>query len=620
MMQTDKKLEKRIAYEKMLAGISERAMSVEDLDDFLNSSLKSMGGILDVSRIFIFRYQPIADSFSCICEWVAEGIATLEQLNELIIAIPWASRQLKDGNVINFQDIQDMPGKLYRQRLLAAAVKSTLNVPLFNKGELYGFIGFDECRHHRKWIDEDMYILTTAAQIITRAIENKKYEEELEQHRSRLESIFSSVQDAIITVDTRMNVIDANTAAEKMCDFKLTTGQAFTDCTHQCDQACVGILQETLSKRKTIREYQIECGHSGRNKLIAMVNSSPLLDGHGQFMGAVLVIRDITRLTHLEKELKERRQFQNIVGKSKKMQEIYNLLEILADQGTTVLITGESGTGKEVVARALHYGGTRAKGPFVTVNCSALAESLLESELFGHVKGAFTGADRDKIGRFEAAHGGTILLDEIGDMSQLIQLKLLRVLQEKEIERVGESNPRKIDVRVIASTNRKLKDAINRGEFRQDLFYRLNVMEINIPPLRKRYEDIPLLITHFCKIFGQTYKKDLDGVSDEVLETFMHYAWPGNVRELEHAIERAFVLCRNPIIGLEHIPTEIKEHTRAERRISNKKSGDDPEELIKVLEKTDWNISKAARILGISRWTLYRRFERHQIRRPTDKL
>lgn len=619
-MATDEKLEKRIAYEKMLAGISEQAVSVDDLDDFLIASLKSLGSILDVSRVFIFEYQPASDSFACICEWVLPGIASLGELNEMMIAIPWASRQLKEGNVIDLQDIRDLPGKRYQDRLRAANVKSTLNVPLFTKGELYGFMGFDECRYHRKWQDEDMYILTTAAQIVTRAIENKKYEEELEQHRSRLESIFSSVQDAIITVDTDMNVIEANKAAENICGFKFTTGRPFTDCTRECDQSCVGILQKTLRKRRTIREYQIECGHFGRKKLVAMVNSSPLLNGHGRFLGAVLVIRDITRLTHLEKELKERRHFQNIVGKSKQMQEMYYLLEILADQGTTVLITGESGTGKEVAARALHYGGRRAKGRFVTVNCSALAENLLESELFGHVKGAFTGADRDKVGRFEAADGGTILLDEIGDMSQLLQLKLLRVLQEKEIERVGESNPRKIDVRVIASTNRNLKSAISTGEFRKDLYYRLNVMEIKIPALRERYEDIPLLISHFCKLFGETYKKDIDGVSNEVLETFMQYPWPGNVRELEHAIERAFVLCRNRVIELEHIPSEIKDNVRGERGSAAKKSGDNPEELIKILEKTDWNISKAARILGISRWTVYRRFEKFQITRPFEKV
>ena len=195
-----------------------------------------MGGILDVSRIFIFTYQVASETFSCICEWVARGITTLEALDELKITIPWGTKHLKDGEIINFANTRDIPGDQYRERLLVADVKSTLNVPLFIRGDLYGFMGFDECRYHRKWIDEDVYILTTAAQIITRAIENKRFEEELERHRSRLESIFSSVQDAIITVDTEMNVIEANKAAEKICGFKMDTGQPFTDCTTDCDQ------------------------------------------------------------------------------------------------------------------------------------------------------------------------------------------------------------------------------------------------------------------------------------------------------------------------------------------------------------------------------------------------
>ncbi len=619
-MQTDEKLKKRIAYEKMLAGISERAVSVDDLNKFLNSSLKSMGSILDVSRIFIYTYQHSFDTFSCICEWVAGGIDTLEELNELNISIPWGAKQFKDGRVINFQDTKDIPGKRYKERLLAANVESTLNVPLFIKGELYGFMGFDECRYHRKWIDEDIYILTTAAQIISRSIENKQYEEELEKHRSRLESIFSSVKDAIITVDTEMNVIETNKAAENICGFKNISGQPFTDCTKECDQSCVKILRETLKKRSTIHEYQIKCLHRKRNEQIAMVNSSPLLNGGGKFMGAVLVIRDITRLTHLEEELKERHHFQNIIGKSEKMQKMYHLLKVLTNQGTTVLITGESGTGKEVAAKALHYAGTRAKGPFVTVNCSALAESLLESELFGHVKGAFTGADRDKIGRFEAADGGTILLDEIGDISPLIQVKLLRVLQEKEFERVGESNPRKVDVRVLASTNRNLIEAINSGKFREDLYYRLNVVQVKVPSLRERYEDIPLLINHFCGIFNKSYKKDIIGVADEVLEIFMNYPWLGNVRELEHAIERAFVFCRNRTIQLEHIPAEIRDYSHVKTRFIEKKINDDPGEILKALKKTGWNISKAACLLGISRWTMYRRFQKYNISRPVDDL
>jgi PAS domain S-box-containing protein len=621
-MQTDEKLKKRIAYEKMLAGISERAVSVDDLGEFLNGSLGSMGGILDVSRIFIFTYQSVSNTFSCICEWVARGITTLAALDELKITIPWGTNHLKDGEIINFENTRDIPGDSYRERLLAADVKSTLNVPLFIKGELYGFMGFDECRYHRKWIDEDVYILTTAAQIITRAIENKRFEEELERHRSRLESIFGSVQDAIITVDTNTNVIEANKAAEKICGFKIDTGQPFTDCTSECDQSCLEILQKTLKTRTTVQDYQIECGHRDRSRLIAMVNCSPLLDSGGNFLGAVLVIRDITRLTHLEEELKERHQFQSMIGKSEKMQKVYNLLKILANQTTTVLITGDSGTGKEVAARALHYGGTRANGPFVTVNCSALAESLLESELFGHVKGAFTGADRDKIGRFEAADGGTILLDEIGDISPLIQLKLLRVLQEKEFDRVGESNPRKVDVRVLASTNRNLKEAIETGKFREDLYYRLNVIQINLPPLRERYEDIPLLINHFCEVFQNGFDKKISAVSVEVLQAFMNYPWPGNVRELEHAIERAFVLCRDQTIQLEHIPTEIRDYTPAyiSKRLPEDSNNDNPEAIRKALERTDWNISKAARLLGISRWTLYRRFQKYKISRPVDNV
>jgi PAS domain S-box-containing protein len=619
-MKTDEKLKKRIAYEKMLAGISERAVSVDDLGEFLEGSLRSMGGILDVSRIFIFTYQPISDRFSCICEWVARSITTLAALDELKITIPWGTKHLKNGEIINFENTRDIPGDQYRERLLAADVKSTLNVPLFIKGDLYGFMGFDECRYHRKWIDEDVYILITAAQIITRAIENKRFEEELERHRSRLESIFSSVQDAIITVDTEMNVIEANKAAEKICGFKIDTGQPFTDCTTECDRSCLEILQETLRSRTTIQDYQIECGHRDRNKLIAMVNCSPLLDSGGNFMGAVLVIRDITRLTHLEEELKERHHFQSIIGKSEKMQKVYNLLKILANQTTTVLITGDSGTGKEMAAKALHYGGARANGAFVTVNCSALAESLLESELFGHVKGAFTGADRDKIGRFEAADGGTILLDEIGDISPLIQLKLLRVLQEKEFDRVGESNPRKVDVRVLASTNRNLKEAIRTGNFREDLYYRLNVIQINLPPLRERYEDTPLLINHFCGVFQKSYNKKISGVSDEVLEKFMNYDWPGNVRELEHAIERAFVLCRDQTIQMEHIPAEIRDYSPIVKSNADKRTGDDPESIRNALERTDWNISKAARLLGISRWTLYRRFQKYKISRPVDNV
>lgn len=298
------------------------------------------------------------------------------------------------------------------------------------------------------------------------------------------------------------------------------------------------------------------------------------------------------------------------------MQDLYRLLEDLADLDTTVLITGESGTGKELVARALHYSGRRALKPFVTVNCSALTESLLESELFGHVKGAFTGAIRNKQGRFQVADGGTILLDEIGDISPLIQLKLLRVLQEKVIERVGETSPIKVDVRVIACTNKDLKEKVKKGEFRQDLYYRLKVVEISLPPLRERLEDLPLLTDHFLRMFNKKFNKNILGLDHAVLERFMHYPWPGNVRELEHVMEHAFVLCKRESIGLEHLPPEIKDYDRIHTVTFGKgigRGGVTPQILKEILHKTDGNKAKAARMLGISRKTLYRLIERHSL-------
>ncbi len=295
------------------------------------------------------------------------------------------------------------------------------------------------------------------------------------------------------------------------------------------------------------------------------------------------------------------------------MQKLYALLENLSETDSTALITGETGTGKELVAHAIHYNSARKEKPFVKVNCSALAENLLESELFGHVKGAFTGAVQNKTGRFQMADQGTIFLDEFGDISPLIQLKLLRVLQEKEFEQVGDSTPIKIDVRIIAATNCNLKEKIKSGEFRQDLYYRIKVVDIPIPSLRERREDIPLLSDHFLGIFNKRFKKQIEGFSNEVINAFMNYSWPGNIRELEHAIEHAFVLCQGKTMLFDHLPVELKEYSRTEKSISLEKALPDKEELIHALNKTDWNKSKAARLLGISRKTIYRKIEEYKI-------
>jgi two-component system, NtrC family, response regulator HydG len=442
--------------------------------------------------------------------------------------------------------------------------------------------------------------------------ERQKAEKELAEHRVQLEAIFRSVKEAIITLDSEQKVILANQEIENSCGIavKEVTGKIFPQSLNKCNQSCSEVIRQTLEKKETVKEYRIECGHSQHNQQIVSLTSSPLMDQEGRFTGALLVIRDITLLRDLERELRERHWFQNMIGKSKRMQDIYRLLEDLSNLETTVLITGESGTGKELVAKALHYSGQRAFNPFITVNCSALTESLLESELFGHVKGAFTGAISDKQGRFQAADQGTILLDEIGDISPLIQLKLLRVLQEKVFERVGESTPQKVDVRIIACTNKDLKEKVRKGEFREDLYYRLKVVEVSIPPLRDRLEDLPLLIDHFCDMFNKRFKKEIDGLSNEVLNTFMSYSWPGNVRELEHVIEHAFVLCHGRVITLEHIPPEVSDCRSSAKLVRQKnymKEKVGAQEILGALNETGGNKAKAARLLGISRPTLYRK-------------
>lgn len=450
--------------------------------------------------------------------------------------------------------------------------------------------------------------------------EQRAAAKKLAEERSRLEAIFGSVKDAIITVDANFRVTDANKSTEQICGIGVSEieGKEFSACRVHCSQACREVLRQTLEKKTAVREYRIECDHQKRPQQVVSVSSSPLIDPQENFLGVVMVIRDITLLRDVERELRERHQFQNLIGRNKTMQNIYSLLEDLANLDTTVLVTGESGTGKELVARALHYSGNRAFKPFTTVNCSALAESLLESELFGHVKGAFTGAIKDKQGRFAAADGGTLLLDEIGDISPMIQLKLLRVLQEKEFERVGESTPQKVDVRVIACTNKDLKEKVKKGEFRQDLYYRLKVVEVALPPLRDRLEDLPLLVDHFRQTFNDRFHKRIEGISSEVLSRFMDYSWPGNVRELEHVMEHAFVLCHGETITLNYLPADIRNYELNEgvgRRKGRAGSAErEMEEIRNALIKTGWNKSKAARLLGIGRRTIYRKIDGYQLR------
>jgi len=459
----------------------------------------------------------------------------------------------------------------------------------------------------------------TLLRVAKMAITHKTLSDEKERYRLNLEAIFSSVKDAIVTVDEELKVVELNRSAEKVCGLtREAIGKPFGCLPAGCTKKCLDAFTETISKRRPVEMNRIECCHKDRVGHVVTLATSPLFNHHGLFTGAVVVIRDETRLSDLERDLKERRQFHNMIGTGEKMQEIYSLIENLADVQTTVLVTGESGTGKELAAEALHYKGIRGDKPLVKVNCSALSENLLESELFGHVKGAFTGAVRDKIGRFQRADGGTIFLDEIGDISHKIQLRLLRVLQEMEFERVGDSSPVKVDVRVIAATNQDLTARVKRGEFREDLYYRLKVVEITIPPLRERREDIPFLVDHFIGKFNIKFNRDVKAVSADVEKSFMNYPWPGNIRELEHTMEHAFILCRQNTITIDHLPAHFRDSSGARVRPQADREREEPLEILNALEKTGGNKAKAARLLGFDRKTLYRKIERYKILSKED--
>ena len=316
----------------------------------------------------------------------------------------------------------------------------------------------------------------------------------------------------------------------------------------------------------------------------------------------------------LKKEVESRYDFHHLVGRSPSMQRIYDLIERISDSASNVLITGESGTGKELVAKAIHYNGIRKGGPFIAVNCAAIPETLLESELFGYKKGAFTDAKTDKKGLLFEANEGTLFLDEVTEMPPTLQAKLLRVIEEREVRPLGDTNSYPIDVRVISSSNRDIKSFIQDGRFRKDLYYRLKVIDIELPPLRERREDIPLLIEHFISKFNRDSKKKLSGISEEALKILLNYSWPGNVRELENVIQRAITLSQNKEILPEDLPTTLVEGVQEnlfEKGLREKYTVEqlEKEYIKRVLIEVGGNKSKAAEILGLDRKTLYRKLQ-----------
>ena len=448
------------------------------------------------------------------------------------------------------------------------------------------------------------------------ALTSKKMSDDKERYRANLDAIFQTISDSILMVDKEGRLAHFNATAGSVYGYtNEMIGSKISDINLRCGGEFRAALMETLRTNTPGELRRFECRIPDGKTQIINFRSKPIAEADGTASGAVGVIRDETHLVELEHSLQKRGQFHNITGVSDPMQRVYALIEALADVPTTVLIQGESGTGKELVAAALHYAGVRAKGPFVKVNCSALSESLLESELFGHVRGAFTGAIADKIGRFQKAHRGTLFLDEIGDISPLIQMRLLRVLQEREFERVGDSTPFKVDVRIIVATNRDLAAMVSQGTFRQDLYFRLDVVRLALPALRERLSDLDLLVTSFIAKFNTRLGRHIQGVSEDVMKLFHRHAWPGNVRELEHAIEHACVLCKSDIIVVQHLPPGLLDSVQNGVHTSSANLPCAPLQkkkltLEEALEMSGGNQTHAAKLLGVTRLTIYRQLKK----------
>lgn len=460
----------------------------------------------------------------------------------------------------------------------------------------------------------------------------QRLQEENEKYRRYLDTVFRSVSDAIITFDSQLRIVQLNETAKQWLNYT-ENDAANTQLYLSVDtlgNACLEDVRRILQGGQEVKKHLVECPTPDQKTKILSINACPLRNENNDLVGAVIVARDMT-VDQPADSGQNRAVFHGLVGSSQVMQKVYKLIENIGKVDTSVLVTGESGTGKELVAEALHAESSRRDKPLIKIDCASFSENLLESELFGHRKGSFTGADRDRAGKLLQADGGTLFLDEIGDISPRTQLFLLRFLQEKTFTPVGHDTPIHVDVRIIAASNADFQKMVQQSTFREDLYYRLKVIEINLPPLRERKDSIPLIASHFLEMFRHTLGKNIALISDQALECMMRYSWPGNVRELRHVIERACVFCQEGVLQVKHLPEELQNPSKEEMisplllpppalpgtlaaevdATSPSLSGE--EKIRAALRQANNNRVKAAKLLGVARSTLYRQMQRYHL-------
>lgn len=438
--------------------------------------------------------------------------------------------------------------------------------------------------------------------------------------------ILDSIAEGVFTVDSEWKITSYNRAAENITGIKKeeAIGRHCWEVFRAsiCEKRCS--LRKTMETGQPIVNQPIFIVSSEGKRIPVSISTALLKDKNGVTIGGVETFRDLSVVEALRKELSGRHSFFDIISKNKEMERLFGILEQVSDSDITILLEGESGTGKELFAKAIHSLSPKKDGPIITFNCGALPDTLLESELFGYKAGAFTDAKKDKPGRIAAAEGGTLFLDEIGDISPALQVRLLRVFQDRTYEPLGSNRPLKADVRIVAATNKNLEDLVKEGTFREDLYYRVHVVKLTLPPLRERKEDIPLLVEHFIQKTNRLKAKDIQGIQPEVIPVLMSHDYPGNVRELENIIEYACVVCRNSMIGIEHLPGSIQndlgaiKDSPADRRQEGQITWDSVERnfINETLMKNNWNRKRTAAQLGIHPTTLWRKMKSLHIEIP----
>ncbi len=436
-----------------------------------------------------------------------------------------------------------------------------------------------------------------------------------------LNSVFESMPTGVFAIlDQNLNIATINKAASEILDSDTGSmkGKNAKDILENKFPGIQKLVQQTILNRSPIKNFNLEIKDRFGEIKTYLVSTAITEESLKDDFGVVLVLHDISEVTRLRKVFIAKQSFGALIGSSPAMKELYGIIETIAEFDTTVLIYGETGTGKELIARTIHNFSHRKNGPFIPINCSALSSSVLESELFGHVKGAFTGALQDRRGRFEMAQAGTVFLDEIGNLSLDLQVKLLRTIQERIIERVGSSDQIPIDVRVLSATNHDLTELVAKKLFREDLYYRLKVFQVNVPPLRSRRLDIPILGDHFIEKFNRVHNNRIIGLSNATKEMLMKYSWPGNVRELENAVEHAMILTPGKILEPQYFPPEVRHMQRDGSPpvpSTNKNPGTEEESIRRALAAFGGNVSKAAIQIGMHRSTLWRKMREFGIKR-----